>query len=257
MVNRVGLFIIMICLAMSVHAQETTVATQLGVGGADVLDTYLSSVKYKGVEFGFMSEVRRDSKKHNQLTYALTHEGVFGYLHNGVGNAHEYVGHYDFSYAVMRRWNMLDKRLALYVGPMVDAMLGFNYNTRNSSNNPAQGYFSAALGLQGAVTYGVRLFGKDVKLGYELRMPFVGLMFSPNYGQSYYEIFNRGDYDHNIVFYSLSPCQLRQQFTADIAVTPDVSLRLGYLCDIRQAKPNNLKQHHYYNAAIVGIVIRK
>lgn len=255
--KRLGCIIVLACLMTSLHAQDTTVATQMSVGKADVLDTYLSPEKYKGVEWRFVSEVRRDSRKHENVTYALTHEGAFAYIHNRVGNGHEYVGHYDFSYAVLRKWSVADGRLHLYAGPMLDAMVGFNYNSRNGSNNPAQGYLTGALGVHGAASYELKLFGKSMTLGYEMRMPMAGLMFSPNYGQSYYEIFNRGDYDHNIVIFSVSPFQIRQQLTADVLISPNTSLRLGYISDIRQAKPNNLKQHHYGNAVVIGVVIRK
>ena len=100
-------------------------------------------------------------------------------------------------------------------------------------------------------------FLSTITVNYQMRMPWLGMMFSPNYGQSYYEIFNRGNYDHNVMAYSFCPLQLRQQLAIDISVAGRTSLRIGYLNDIRQAKPNNLKQHHYYNAATIGVVIKK
>jgi hypothetical protein len=82
-------------------------------------------------------------------------------------------------------------------------------------------------------------------------------MFSPNYGQSYYEIFNEGVYDHNVVVTSVATFQLRQQLSLDIKVSPKAAIRIGYLCDIRQATPNNLKQHQWYNAALIGVTLRR
>lgn len=254
------------CLSVSLSAQHTTVATQFSVGGANMLDTYLSPAKYRGAEWRLMSEVRRDSRKSitdngterlRPLTYALSHEVAFSYLHNQAGNAHEYAGHYDFAYAAAYRWQTADDKLTIYAGATAEAFAGFTYNSHNSSNNPAQGYLSAALGLHAAARYDIRLLGKNFTFGYEARIPVATLMFSPNYGQSYYEIFTQGDYDRNIAFQSLSPFQLRQHFTIDMAVGTKTALRLGYLNDIRQATPNNLKQHHYYNGVTVGIVVKK
>ena len=242
---------------MGMFAQKTTVATQLGVGGANTLDTYLSPEKYRGTEWRVQSEVRRDGAKHDKLTYALTHEAAFAYTHNRALNGHQYSGHYDFSYAIMRHWVLLDDKLSIYAGGMVDALVGFTYNSHNGNNNPAQGYGTLAVGAHLAANYTFSLFNRNITVGYEARYPMLGMMFSPNYGQSYYEMFTRGDYDHNIVCTSMGTFQLRQQITVDVPVRNNMSLRLGYLNDVRQATPNNLKQHHYYNGVVLGVTIMK
>ena len=255
-VKHIGIIIISsLLVAVTGYAQVRSTALQQGIGGANVLDTYLSPEKYRGMEWRVIAEVNRDSKNAH-LAYSQTHEIAFGYLHNRALNGHEYVGHYDFSYAVMRKWDMIAGRypLRLSVGPMLDAFVGFNYNSRNTNNNPAQGYGSVALGGMGAARYTFKAWGRELTLGYELRFPLLGIRYSPNYGQSYYEIFGRGDYDHNICFYSVSPLQVRQQVTADLRLKSGTALRIGYLSDVRQAKPNNLKQHHYYNALLLGVV---
>lgn len=240
------------------YAQDKFVSTQLSVGHLNQLDTYLSNEKYYGPEWRFISEVIRDSHKH-PLTYSLTHEGAFAYTHNRSHNANELSGHYDFAYAVMRKFTLkqVAHNINLYAGFYSNIDLGFCYNTRSSSNNPAQGYASINLGTQVMANYSFRLWSKSMKLNYEARVPFIGIMFSPNYGQSYYEIFNEGVYDHNIVFTSVATFQLRQQISLDISLNEKTALRIGYLCDIRQATPNNLKQHQWYNAAVIGITLRK
>ena len=89
---------------------------------------------------------------------------------------------------------------------------------------------------------------------WEAHFPLGGLMFSPSYGQSYYEIFSRGNYDRNIVPTTIfSTPSLRQQLTLDFTVAR-TTVRLGYMNDIRQSSVNGLKQHAWSHLFLVGIV---
>ena len=254
------LYSLLFLLALWQHSFAQEVATQIAVGHANHLDTYLSPEKYRGVEIRFISEVLRTK-------VMFQHEGDMSFTHNRAKNADEISGHYDFTFAMMHKWSWCDDKLTLRVGGMANLWLGFAYNTRNT-NNPAQGYSSLAIGPQIMASYKLSAIMKQperkflkflstITVNYQMRMPWLGMMFSPNYGQSYYEIFSRGNYDHNIVFTSLATFQMRQQVSLDIPLKNRASLRVGYISDIRQAKPNNLKQHQYYNAATIGVVIRK
>ncbi len=243
--------LIALSLPLHLHAQE--VATQFSFGHTNLLDTYLSPEKYHGFEFRFTSEVLRDSKRH-ALTTSLRHEGRFATTGNRSGYADELSGGYNFTYGLMYRTTIYNNKVRVRVGGMADYYLGFTYNTRTSANNPAQGYMSLGIGPQLMLSTDVRAWSKTLTISWEGRMPLVGIMFSPNYGQSYYEIFNEGDYDHNIVFTSIAVPQLEHQLTVDMPLSRRYSLRLGYLGDYRQAKPNNLKQHTYYHAATIGFV---
>ncbi|MBQ0073263.1 MAG: DUF3316 domain-containing protein [Prevotella sp.] len=248
---NIRLFIItaLLCLATSGKAEGFY---SLSIGGVNVLDTYLSPEKYSGVEYRLNAESIRDSKK-RALTYLMTNEIAFAHTKNRAGNATTLTGHYNFTYGVLYRWHCLDNKLTLRAGGMTEANIGFTYNQRNTSNNPAQGYASVSIGPEVTAHYRFTLWNKNMRVGYTMRMPWLGAMFSPNYGQSYYEIFNRGNYDHNVVFTSLQTFQMRQQLTLDVPVSKKVEIRVGYVSDIRQATPNNLKQHQWYNGGMIGI----
>lgn len=252
------------CVSMTAKGQESdkpegqgtrvSRSTLFSVGSMNRLDTYLSPLEYKGTDVRFVSSVLRERKCRWDIQF--THEGEFDYTSNPADNADALAAHYDFAFSLMRRWELMDGRLVLRGGGMTDLMLGFAYNMHNTSNNPAQGYASLAIGGAGSAAYTFNLWNRAFTVGYEARVPLVGLMFSPNYGQSYYEIFSRGDYDHNVVVTSVATPSIRQMLTVSTAIGKRTLLTLGYLGDVRQAKPNNIKQHTYTHAFVAGFTKR-
>ena len=225
--------------------------TALAIGMTNRLDTYLSPQDYKGSTERFLSNVLRSRR--NMWDLQFSHEGAVDITHNKADNADALSGHYDFAFAMMKRWEMLDGAMTLRAGGMTNLYLGFAYNTKNVANNPAQGYASWSIGCAGSATYRVKVGRHIVPLTYEVRMPLVGIMFSPAYGQSYYELFYGGKYDDNIVFTNVSTPSLRHQFSVDLPLWRKASLRIGYLGDVRQAKPNHLKQHEYSHSFVLGV----
>ena len=152
-------------------------------------------------------------------------------------------------------YNIDPKPLNIRVGLLADFVLGGLYNTRNS-NNPAQMKLSLNIDPAVLATWRFRIKGKPFALRYEAAMPWIGVAFSPNYGQSYYEIFTRGNYDHNVVFVSpFSGVQLHQMLTVDFRLwrtTFTVGYLADYLADIRQMRANSLKYHQYTHAFTIG-----
>ena len=234
-------------------------ALMLGVGYTDILDTYLSPEKYLGTDLRFLSHTRRE-KDSTCLVHQLLHEGCIATADNRSGNGGEIGGGYTFAYSLLRKWQMPvgSCHLRLLAGGTAELSVGFLYNTRGS-NNPAQARLALQLKPTVAADFDFRLFRRQQRpftLHYEASAPLCGLMFSPNYGQSYYEIFSRGNYDHNCVPTTIaSTPSLRQMLTLDFRAL-HTTWRIGYLGDWRQASVNNLKQHTYTHALVFGIVRR-
>ena len=234
-------------------------ALMLGIGYTDILDTYLSPEKYRGTDLRFLSHTRRE-KDSTCLVHQLLHEGCIAIADNRSGNGGEIGGGYTFAYSLLRKWQMPvgSCHLRLLAGGTAELSVGFLYNTRGS-NNPAQARLALQLKPTVAADFDFRLFRRQQRpftLHYEALAPLCGMMFSPNYGQSYYEIFSRGNYDHNCVPTTIaSTPSLRQMLTLDFRAL-HTTWRIGYLGDWRQASVNNLKQHTYTHALVFGIVRR-
>lgn len=258
---RTFLIIALLALPVAAMSQEAdtirsakviTNAQMLGIGAADILDTYLSQEKYSGLEVRYISHtIRRREGAH--WSRMLVHQGSFAYADNRSGNGNEIAGQYTFTYGVHYNWDLLGGCLNIMAGGQADLDIGFLYNTRNG-NNPAQARLALNISPSAAAAYRFNLGRVPFKARYEVSAPLFGVMFSPNYGQSYYEIFSRGDYDHNVVPTTIGATpSLRQMLTVDFTLGK-TTLRVGYLGDFRQAKVNNLKYHTYSNMFLIGFV---
>lgn len=233
-------------------APVTTVTYQIGVGPTKILDTYLSNEHFSGTGLTFMSTVER-RKPTNKWTTLLEHQANISKSNDREDMVDELEGSYNLYLGRLYTWNLLNNRLTLQAGGMGNAYIGFIYNMANG-NNPAQARLAVNIMPTGIAKYRFTALKRKMSLRYEMQLPIAGIMFSPNYGQSYYEIFSRGNYDNNIVptTFVTAP-NFRQQLSLDINMSRRYTLRIGYLGDWQQAKVNNLKSHIYSHRLMLGI----
>jgi hypothetical protein len=240
-------------LTVPAAAQESTSASMIGVGSSHILDTYITQEKFSGTGFTFLN-IREREKSLKRWNNVIEHEANLSFSKDRGHSSDMLEGSYNLYWGRYRQWKLLDDKLQLQAGGLANACLGFLYDMTNS-NNPAQARFSLNLMPSAIANYGFNIRRQQFSLRYELNMPLVGLMFSPNYGQSYYEIFSLGNYDHNIVPTTfVSAPTFRQVLTLDWRASSKWSIRLGYLGNYQQAAVNNLKQHIYAHRVMIGIV---
>ena len=232
----------------------------LGVGHIDILDTYLSQEKATGLEFRYVKE-RLNRKRMADCDSIYLYCGLSKWssfisqealvsMASTRGNSNSFLG---AMYNLRFGWhyNVDTSPFNVRLGLLADFTLGGLYNTRNS-NNPAQ--LKLALNIDPSVvaTWRLNVKGKPFAIRYEAALPAVGIAFSPNFGQSYYEIFTRGNYDHNVVVTSpASGFQIRHQVCLDFNLW-HTTFTIGYLNDIRQMSANSLKYHQYTHAFALG-----
>ncbi|MBM6946498.1 DUF3316 domain-containing protein [Bacteroides gallinaceum] len=256
----VFILIVLTCLPTRIQAQDSLQATRhvmrsvmIGAGHNNTFETYLSPLEYEGPEVRFAYETMRMTRL---MDGNVSAQNLFqlhaSYTENISQTNHTYGGLVNWSYALHYQFRPA-KGLKILFGPMLDLNAGVVYNRRNS-NNPAQAKAYGGLGASGMLIYRFRIKNYPLTVRWQANLPLLGVMFSPEFGESYYEIFSLGNGGRNVVFTSLhNNPSLRQLLTLDFPVENTV-MRVGYVCDLQQAKVNNLKSHTYSHDFMIGVV---
>lgn len=249
------LFIVCLMFSCMLHAQtkqaDVTRATLYGVGFSNLLDTYLSPQEYTGIDLRLSRESVRKSRWEN-ITQQTFFQSNLSFTHNQIENNNtigmlanwNYALHYNFP---------ITENFKLLAGGLTDLNGGFTYNMRNG-NNPVQARIYANIGATGMAVWNTKIKNYPICLRYQINLPLMGVMFMPEYGQSYYEIFSLGQADGVINFTSLhNQPSLRQMLTADFPVGK-ATMRFAYMWDAQQAKVNDIKVHNYSHTFMIGFV---
>lgn len=223
-----------------------------GVGYANIYDTYLSPQEYRGPELRISREIMRMSRCLKNVSIQNYLQANFSYTHNRADNNNTLAGLVSWNYGMHYNFR-LNENIKFLAGGLSDFNGGFVYNLRNS-NNPASAKAYINLAVSGMIIWDFRLKGQPFSLRYQANAPVLGVMFSPNYGQSYYEIFTLGNYSgvFNLTSFDKQP-SIRQFLSLDIPLNHS-RLRFSYIYDIQQSKVNSIKTHTYSHAFMVGIV---
>lgn len=228
--------------------------TMYGAGMVNLYDTYLSPLEYRGEQLRVLRESTRMTQwLDGHVSRQTLFQGHLAMADNPAETASELAGMVNWNYALHYNFSLLDGRLTLAAGPMWQLHGGFLYNTRGG-NNPAQAKLYTNVAASGMVKYDIPWKRLPLQLRYQLDMPLLGVMFSPQYGQSYYEIFSLGHTDGIVHFTSLhNQPSLRHWLTADMQFRT-FTLRVGYMADMQQSRVGGLRTHDYSHSFMVGLV---
>lgn len=235
-----------------VHRYVTR-ATSYGVGFTNVFDTYLSPQEYKGIDFRLSRETIRMTRLFDgNVSVQNFFQADLGYTHNRADNNNMFSGLVNWNYGLHYQFR-LTENFKLLAGGLLDLNGGFVYNLRNS-NNPASARAYINLDASGMAIWHLKVKHYPLTLRYQVNLPVIGMLFSPHYGQSYYEIFSLGHASGVVRFTSLhNQPSLRQLLTVDLPIGK-TNMRFSYLADLQQYKVNHLKTHTYSHVFMVGVV---
>lgn len=227
---------------------STNSATLIGIGNSNLYDTYLSPLKYTGISLRIFNErMRKTSWFNEKFVKQQLIDLEVTKTNNPSGNATQYS--VLLGYTLGGHYSLINNsKFRFSAGGLWNITGGVLYNQRNS-NNPASARAYSNIHLSAIAFYN----WKQVTFRGQIDTPIMGIVFSPHYGQSYYEI-SLGNSVDVVNFASFhNQRAMRTYFTADIPISK-VTLRMGYLGAFYQTKINNLQTHHYSNSFVIGLV---
>jgi len=224
-----------------------------GVGGYRMKDQYLSPEKYGGLGFRFMNERMRLLKTYNNRISRQNIVNVdISSVINGAENANFLSAFADYSVGYHYRL-IPDPFFKLLVGGSIHGMLGMVYNTRNG-NNPMTIHADIDLNFSLLAIYEFRVKKHPVTLRYQFESPFLGVLFSPVYDQSYYEIFSLGNTAEILNVNSLgNKLAMRNYLTIDFPVG-GMTVRTGYLGSFYTTNVHEIDRYIISHNFILGFV---
>lgn len=259
--KTVYLITFFLCLTATLAAQSdkkeepwsVNEGTLIGVGGYNIKDTYLSPLKYTGWGMRILNE---RMKVVSLADYNVSRQQLisvdFSSASNPAETSNDLSGFVDYSLGYHYRFKP-SPALKILAGASVHGMVGFIYNTRNG-NNPATLKADLDLNLSAMAIYRLMIKDYPLMIRYQVETPFIGALFSPYYGQSYYEIFNQGNKSGTVQFSSFhNKLALRNYVTVDVPVG-NFTVRVGYLNSLYYTDVNNIEGHIVSNSFMIGFV---
>lgn len=257
------------------YYNEQMRAWHIGLGGHILHDQYLSPLNYGGYTISIMGERSYFGyKRLHQKGYAsiptfipsqlrtiderwLHHSSVtfdYGTTLNPAGNAsirrlQVHLGR-SLGYRVLQ-----SKFGTIFLGGGALANLGGLYHSRNG-NNPATGKISLALTANLTYSYQLPLYGFPARLTLTGRATLLGLSFSQEFGENYYELYqyNPKILSHLYLTHPLNKQGLQARLRLDLPIWDYFTLSLSYRLQADSWQLNNISNRQINHTAYIGIV---
>ncbi|MDR1561892.1 MAG: DUF3316 domain-containing protein [Dysgonamonadaceae bacterium] len=248
------LLLITVSISASAHdppARLTYESMMAGIGTSSIYDTYLSPLQYGGINLSLTSELMKTlSIAGGKVISQQQIDISFRQAGNRTATAVSRAGMLQYNYGLFYRFKPY-RRLRLYLGAQPEILLGFIHNNRNT-NNPVTGKFHAGINLSAITSVIIPVETCPIRFSLQVSAPMTGIMYSPEYGQSYYEI---GIGDNNNLIYFSTPqnyINLKGMITIEVPAG-NTTFRFGYLHSLYQTKINSLQTQIRTNTFYVGL----
>ncbi|MDR0734047.1 MAG: DUF3316 domain-containing protein [Dysgonamonadaceae bacterium] len=225
------------------------VSRSAGVGTVGVFDSYLSPLKYRGLNFGFMYEAMQMLKWNDgKISFQQQYFTDVSQTLNGTETAYNLTLFSEADYAFHYRFD-LTENFQVFAGTQAGIFIGGIYNSRNQ-NNPISLKMNLNLGVSGIAAYRLMLKSQPVRFRYQLGFPAIRMLFAPQFGQSYYYL----DGNENIFFASSfrNHSALKNILSVELPLNR-ITLRATYVHSFYRTKINHLLTQYYSNTFYAGI----
>ena len=227
--------------------------TLIGIGGYHFKNTYLSPVNYAGTGFRIVNERMKivslsDYRVSSQQILDINLSSV----QNPAGTVGAIAGFANYSLGYHYRFHPA-RNLKVLTGASLKGMFGFVYNTQ-SANNPIATHIDIDLNasVMGIYTFWIKNYPLTCRV--QTDFPLTGVLFSPAYGQSYYEIFGLGNTSGIVSFSSLhNKFAMRNNVSLDFPVWK-FTLRMGYLNTLYTTNIKHIKTNYVSHNLMIGFV---
>ena len=238
----------------TIHPERIAVkSSQYGVTLFNNLDTYLSDYKFTGLGIHYSHETIRNAKTGGyKWKYQRFLNADIGY---GIQQYNlQYTALLNYSWSGYHPFEIIPQ-LQLLAGVQILLEGGALYVPGNG-NSPVAAKIRTAVAASGMAIYRFNVLRGEWIARYQADIPIAGVMFAPQYGQSYYEIFGLGHCGGIVSFsYPGNAPSWRHLLTLDIPLRcghRSTTLRIGYSADLYQSDINEIQCHIYRHAFTVG-----
>lgn len=249
---------LLLCCAVTAAAEETDsperpVISRYAVeaGAATLADTYLTPLRYHGARLALSGEWKKRLPANPQrlsMTFDADIEGAL--TTNPVGNARMYALTADFDWGILYHFSPAPA-WTIAAGGSVGFDAGVMYLPRNG-NNPAAAIADIHLSLNARAAWQTRIRRTPVVVADAVALPSLSAFFTPEYGESYYEIYlgNR---------HGLAHCGWwGNRFGIDNLLSADFifgrrALTVGYRYRIDTSWANSLSARRESHSIVIGV----